>query len=170
MCNGSTPDSDSVCGGSNPSSSANKKHHPFGWCFFIGREEEEEGFEPIRMQQSGGLLLAAGLDGGNTIIKSNPSSGHPPIWVVFFIGREEEEGFEPIRMQQSGGLLLAAGLDGGNTIIKSNPSSTRKPPKRAVFFIGRKPDQNEAVRSCASFPVALTFFCCLFIIDQGGIV
>ena len=25
LCNGSTPDSDSVCGGSNPSSSANKK-------------------------------------------------------------------------------------------------------------------------------------------------
>ena len=25
------------------------------------------------MQQSGGLLLAAGLDGGNTLIKSNPS-------------------------------------------------------------------------------------------------
>ena len=31
LCNGSTPDSDSVCGGSNPSSSANKKTiHPDG--------------------------------------------------------------------------------------------------------------------------------------------
>ena len=27
LCNGSTPDSDSVCGGSNPSSSAKKKTH-----------------------------------------------------------------------------------------------------------------------------------------------
>ena len=27
LCNGSTPDSDSVCGGSNPSSSANNKSH-----------------------------------------------------------------------------------------------------------------------------------------------
>ena len=28
MCNGSTPDSDSVCGGSNPSSSANNSRYP----------------------------------------------------------------------------------------------------------------------------------------------
>ncbi len=35
LCNGSTPDSDSVCGGSNPSSSA--KDHPKGWSFFIRR-------------------------------------------------------------------------------------------------------------------------------------
>ena len=32
------------------------------------------GFEPIEMQQFGGLLLAAGLDGGNSLIKSNLSS------------------------------------------------------------------------------------------------
>ena len=36
LCNGSTPDSDSVCGGSNPSSSANKKDHTNGVVFFIG--------------------------------------------------------------------------------------------------------------------------------------
>ena len=33
MCNGSTPDSDSVCGGSNPSSPAKKENHTF-WCGF----------------------------------------------------------------------------------------------------------------------------------------
>ena len=33
--------------------------------FFCGKEEE---FEPIQMQMSGGHLLVAGLDGGNTII------------------------------------------------------------------------------------------------------
>jgi len=38
------------------------------------------------MQMSGGHLLAAGLDGGNTIISSNPSSsaGPTPCGVVFF--------------------------------------------------------------------------------------
>ena len=36
LCNGSTPDSDSVCGGSNPSSSAKKSGYPFGYPdFFI---------------------------------------------------------------------------------------------------------------------------------------
>jgi hypothetical protein len=33
----------------------------------------EKGFEPIKMQQRGGLLLATGNFGGNTKIKSNPS-------------------------------------------------------------------------------------------------
>ena len=32
------------------------------------------GFERSKMRQSGGLPLAAGLDGGDTLIKSNPSS------------------------------------------------------------------------------------------------
>ena len=38
LCNGSTPDSDSVCGGSNPSSSA-KKENPLlkQRVFFFGR-------------------------------------------------------------------------------------------------------------------------------------
>jgi len=31
-----------------------------------------QGIEPIKMQQSGGLLLAAGLDGGETIILHSP--------------------------------------------------------------------------------------------------
>jgi hypothetical protein len=31
------------------------------------------GIEPIQMQMPGGHLLAAGLDGGNTTIKSIPS-------------------------------------------------------------------------------------------------
>ncbi len=45
LCNGSTPDSDSVCGGSNPSSSAKKSRYPSGCLdFFIA---EDEGFEPI---------------------------------------------------------------------------------------------------------------------------
>ena len=35
LCNGSTPDSDSVCGGSNPSSSAKKKTTPFGVVFLF---------------------------------------------------------------------------------------------------------------------------------------
>ena len=42
------------------------------WPFLL--EEDEMGFEPIEMQQFGGLLLAAGLDGGNSLIKSNLSS------------------------------------------------------------------------------------------------
>ena len=33
LCNGSTPDSDSVCGGSNPSSSAKKQNHTL-WVWF----------------------------------------------------------------------------------------------------------------------------------------
>ena len=40
LCNGSTPDSDSVCGGSNPSSSAKKKRPPFGWSFLFGAESD----------------------------------------------------------------------------------------------------------------------------------
>ena len=40
LCNGSTPDSDSVCGGSNPSSSAKKKNHTircgFSFCHRMG--------------------------------------------------------------------------------------------------------------------------------------
>ena len=43
LCNGSTPDSDSVCGGSNPSSSAKKYGYPFGYPYFFALE----GFEPI---------------------------------------------------------------------------------------------------------------------------
>ena len=44
LCNGSTPDSDSVCGGSNPSSSAKKSPTAKrGWGFFI----IGLGFEPI---------------------------------------------------------------------------------------------------------------------------
>ena len=43
LCNGSTPDSDSVCGGSNPSSSAKNKGHPFGWPLSLA--EDENGFE-----------------------------------------------------------------------------------------------------------------------------
>ena len=43
LCNGSTPDSDSVCGGSNPSSSAKKYGYPFGYPYFFVLE----GFEPI---------------------------------------------------------------------------------------------------------------------------
>ena len=37
LCNGSTPDSDSVCGGSNPSSSANKKTTPSGVVFLLAK-------------------------------------------------------------------------------------------------------------------------------------
>ena len=35
LCNGSTPDSDSVCGGSNPSSPAKKKRHASACLFFL---------------------------------------------------------------------------------------------------------------------------------------
>ena len=35
LCNGSTPDSDSVCGGSNPSSSAIKTRYLSGYLVFI---------------------------------------------------------------------------------------------------------------------------------------
>ena len=34
LCNGSTPDSDSVCGGSNPSSSAKNADTHLGICIF----------------------------------------------------------------------------------------------------------------------------------------
>ena len=50
LCNGSTPDSDSVCGGSNPSSSAKKRLTAFA----VGRFFALEGFEPIQMRMSGG--------------------------------------------------------------------------------------------------------------------
>ena len=43
LCNGSTPDSDSVCGGSNPSSSAKNNGYPLGYPLFFA----SEGFEPI---------------------------------------------------------------------------------------------------------------------------
>ena len=35
LCNGSTPDSDSVCGGSNPSSSAKTPDFERNWAFFL---------------------------------------------------------------------------------------------------------------------------------------
>ena len=42
LCNGSTPDSDSVCGGSNPSSSA-KKHSTTSVveCFLLGGDSNQ---------------------------------------------------------------------------------------------------------------------------------
>ena len=64
LCNGSTPDSDSVCGGSNPSSSANNKSHPNGWLLLLA--EDEIGVEraaPVRtlvQKVSGGHFLARG--------------------------------------------------------------------------------------------------------------
>ena len=42
------------------------KAHPFGCAFIFGWMGK--GLEPILMQMSGGHLLAAGLDGGNSII------------------------------------------------------------------------------------------------------
>ena len=41
LCNGSTPDSDSVCGGSNPSSSANNKSHPTGWLLLLAEDDRD---------------------------------------------------------------------------------------------------------------------------------
>ena len=38
LCNGSTPDSDSVCGGSNPSSPAKENSHLKRWLFSFGAE------------------------------------------------------------------------------------------------------------------------------------
>ena len=45
LCNGSTPDSDSVCGGSNPSSSAKNIRYPDG-CLML--TAEDEGFDRIK--------------------------------------------------------------------------------------------------------------------------
>ena len=39
LCKGSTPDSDSVCEGSNPSSAAKNNSHPSGWLLFFVRRE-----------------------------------------------------------------------------------------------------------------------------------
>ena len=50
LCNGSTPDSDSVCGGSNPSSSANKKERLNGVLFYW---HLDEGFERAALAQQG---------------------------------------------------------------------------------------------------------------------
>ncbi len=43
----------------------------------------------IQMRQSGGLSLAAGLDGGNTLITSNPSSSA----IRFTLDSSESRGF-----------------------------------------------------------------------------
>ena len=45
LCNGSTPDSDSVCGGSNPSSSAKKEARCFrsGFSFLAEDEQDSKG-------------------------------------------------------------------------------------------------------------------------------
>ena len=43
------------------------------------------GFEQSKMRQSGGLPLAAGLDGGNTLITSNPSSSAKTKGNAFYI-------------------------------------------------------------------------------------
>ena len=63
----------------------------FGFYFFLG------GFEPTPMQQSGGLLLADGLDGGHTFIfllkKKNanriqqlgPKGNHRKVVPFFFL-------------------------------------------------------------------------------------
>ena len=63
-------------------SPAPKKKHPIGVLFLWYREVT--GIEPIQMQMPGGHLLAAGLDGGNTMIKSIPSPAHPPSGCFFF--------------------------------------------------------------------------------------
>ena len=72
------------------------------------------------MQVSGGHLLAAGLDGGNTLIfalkgqkcKSSPVIGTKkrttPYGVVLFLFLRKI-GLEPIQMQHAGDVLLAAG-------------------------------------------------------------
>ena len=53
LCNGSTPDSDSVCGGSNPSSSAKKADTHSGICFFYYRDRD---LYPSKSKQSGGVF------------------------------------------------------------------------------------------------------------------
>ena len=63
-------------------SPAPKKKHPIGVLFLWYRKVT--GIEPIQMQMPGGHLLAAGLDGGNTMIKSIPSPAHPPSGCFFF--------------------------------------------------------------------------------------
>ena len=61
LCNGSTPDSDSVCGGSNPSSSAKKADTHLGICFFYCCGG---GCEALRQQHSSDFLFCCA---GNTM-------------------------------------------------------------------------------------------------------
>ena len=56
--------------GSIPVTGTKKKHSLGSASFWY---QEGTGIEPIQMQMPGGHLLAAGLDGGNTTIKSVPS-------------------------------------------------------------------------------------------------
>ena len=62
LCNGSTPDSDSVCGGSNPSSSAKKKPTPFGVGFFLPSDSgfEEDGRAKRGKKHAGGMFFSPG--------------------------------------------------------------------------------------------------------------
>ena len=56
--------------GSSPVVSTKKKPiHSDGFFFLV---EGENGLEPISIRQSGGLSIAAGLDGGDTLISSSP--------------------------------------------------------------------------------------------------
>ena len=126
MCNGSTPDSDSVCGGSNPSSSAKNIRYPSGYLiFFYGCE----GFEPILMQHSCGVLLPPVQKLVASLIKSNPSSSaestaYPSGYLIFFCGCE---GFEPILTQHPCGVLLPPVQKLVASLIKSNPPSPVPP-------------------------------------------
>ena len=53
LCNGSTPDSDSVCGGSNPSSSAKKKTTPKGCGFLFAVGWDSNNLNAARMSAAG---------------------------------------------------------------------------------------------------------------------
>ena len=53
LCNGSTPDSDSVCGGSNPSSSAKKSPIAYAIGDFLASDEDSN---QSKSKQSGGLF------------------------------------------------------------------------------------------------------------------
>ena len=100
LCNGSTPDSDSVCGGSNPSSSANKKSHPFGWLFLLA--EDENGFEraaPVR-------TLFSPWENPWTGERIRYGCGRRFIWVVAAVTGPTPLCFPSGRMMQIESLIL----------------------------------------------------------------
>ena len=60
------------------------------------------------MQHAGGVLLAAGLDGGNTMIESSPVTIPQDAFASSFFAADWLVRLESIQMQHAGGVLQNA--------------------------------------------------------------
>ena len=153
MCNGSTPDSDSVCGGSNPSSSAKKKSHTiwcgFSFCHRMGIRTHLN----ARLRWS---LARRGLDRGGTIMYSNPSSSAPksryPSGYLLFYCCDWDSNASKCNQPVAG---CSRGPARGNTTIYSNPSSYQRSGTRRSLYSFRKQHAGKTITWCINSVPAL---------------